>query len=100
MDRNASPLPPSSGEGRSLHRRLCAGDKVAVALFATAYLEPLVAWLESANPRTDPHLCREAAEDAILSVLKNPSCYDPDRLELFPFLCMAAKRDLLNVLAR
>src|SRR5437879_3911370 len=100
MNQNAPPSPPSPEDGRSLHRRLCEGDRVAVALFATAFLEPLAAWLESNNPAADPHCCREAAEDAILAVLKNPSCYDPDRLDPLAFLRMAARRDLLNALER
>jgi DNA-directed RNA polymerase specialized sigma24 family protein len=79
---------------------LAEGDKVAVAQFATAYLEPLAVWLESNNPSADPHLCREAAEDTILAVLKNPSAYDPDRLEPIAYLRMASRRDLLNALAR
>jgi DNA-directed RNA polymerase specialized sigma24 family protein len=100
MNRPApSPL-PSPADGRSLHRRLCAGDKVAVTLFSAAYLEPLIIWLEATNRRVDPHLCQQAAEDAVLSVLKNPSCYDPTKLDPFAFLCMAAKGDLKNALKR
>jgi DNA-directed RNA polymerase specialized sigma24 family protein len=100
MNRPApSPL-PSSADGRSLHRRLCEGDKVARSLFSEAYLEPLAAWLGANNPAADPHLCQQAAEDAVLSVLKNPSGYDPARLDPFAFLCMAAKGDLLNALER
>jgi DNA-directed RNA polymerase specialized sigma24 family protein len=100
MNRSVPPLSPLPEDGRSLHQRLCEGDKVAVSEFAAAYLQPLGSWLESHNRDADPHLCWEAAGEAILTLLKDPSRFDPKRSELFAFLCMSARGDFLNALRR
>lgn len=90
---------PSPEEGRALHARLLADDPTAPADLAAAYLDSLTVWLEVRNPRLgDPHLCASAAEDAILSLIKQPNAYNPARLSLAAYLRMAAQGDLLNLL--
>ena len=96
----APPL-PSAEEGHALHARLLADDPVAFSDLARAYLDHLVAWLRAHNPRVrDPHLHDEAAEDAILNLIKNPASYDPARLGLTAYLHMSAQGDLMNLLSK
>ncbi len=90
----------SAEDAMHLYRRLLKLDPVAPADFAVAFLKPLVAWLKSTNSRVDPIACEEAADEAIVQFLKNPTEYDPDRLEVEAFLRMAAQRDLLNLLRK
>jgi hypothetical protein len=81
-----------------LHRRLLADDPTAPADLAATCLEPLVRWLEKHNRRIDPHLCAQAADEAILALIHRPASYRPDRLGLEAYLRMAAQRDLQNLL--
>jgi hypothetical protein len=94
-----SPWPPAD-RAAELHRRLAAADPLAPADFAQAFLEPLAAFLYRTNRQVDEHLCGEAAGRAIVSVVKNPSSYDPAKGELAAYLKMAAAGDLKNLLAR
>lgn len=91
---------PSSEDALRLYRRLLQRDAVAPADFAVAFLEPLIAWLQITNSSVDPMACAEAAAEAIIGFLLNPSSYDPERLEVLAFLRMAAHRDLLNLLRK
>jgi plasmid stabilization system protein ParE len=94
-----APPSPSPEQGRALHARLLAGDPVAPADLAEAYLESLAAWLERQNPRvTDPHLCTVAAGEAIIALIKAPRSYDPARRSLEGYLRMSAQGDLRNLL--
>ncbi|HEX5502911.1 MAG TPA: sigma factor [Thermomicrobiales bacterium] len=96
-----SPPPPSAEEGRALHARLLAGDPVAPADLAAAYLDHLARWLLARNPLVrDPHFHDEAAEDALLNLIKHPGSYDPARLGLTAYLHMSARGDLLNLLSK
>lgn len=83
-----------------LHRRLLERDPVAPADFAVAFLNPLIAWLERTNSGVDPMACEEAAGEAIVRFLTNPTKYDPQRLGVEAFLRMAAQRDLQNLLRK
>jgi CRISPR-associated protein Csb2 len=83
-----------------LYRRLLERDPVAPADFAVAYLKPLIAWLHSTNPGVDPMTYDEAAGEAIIRFLSDPTKYDPQRLEVEAFLRMAAQRDLQNLLRK
>src|SRR5262249_54151841 len=47
-----------------------------------------------------PTLCSEAAEDAVLALIRNPQSYDPGRLDLEAYLRMSARGDLRNRQAR
>ncbi len=84
----------------SLHRRLLERDPVAPADFAVAFLNPLIAWLQTTNSGVDPMACEEAAGEAIVGFLNNPTKYDPQRLGVEAFLRMAAQRDLQNLLRK
>lgn len=87
---------PSQDEALALHELLLAGDPVAPSDLAVAYLEPLARWVARVNPQSEASVCDTAAEDAILALLKYPDSYDPARMPLETYLCMAAKRDLQN----
>jgi len=91
---------PSREEGERFRRLLLNRDNVAQQQFAYAYLEPLVAWLGRKRPRLDEDLYQQAAEQAIMDFIHNPGAYDPVRCGLWGYLCMAALRDLLNLLKK
>lgn len=91
---------PDTATATDLYRRLLTSDRVASSEFAAAFLEPLIAYLHAAYPHADDHHRIEAAEDAVLSVIRNPAVYDPSRGNLLTFLRMAARRDLDNIRAR
>lgn len=67
---------------------------------AVAFLNPLANWLLRVNPSVDPHLCEQGAEDAILSMIRNPRSYQPDKSSLDAYLRMSARGDLRNVLEK
>jgi hypothetical protein len=83
-----------------LYRRLLERDPVGPADFAVAFLNPLIAWLRSTNSGVDPTVCVEAADEAIVRFLNDPTRYDPQRLGVEAFLRMAARRDLQNLLRK
>lgn len=89
---------PDAARALDIHARLCAGDPVASAELAEAFIDPLTAWLVRTNPRIDEHLCVQAAEDAILSLIDTPTSYDPRRGALDAYLRMSARGDLRNAL--
>jgi hypothetical protein len=84
----------------ALHRRLVDRDPTAPDDFATAFLAPLIAWLSARNPTIDLQLVNDAAERALIAVIKNPHSYDPARGELEPYLRLSAQGDLRNLLAK
>jgi hypothetical protein len=79
----------SAEDALHLHRRLLERDPVAPADFAVAFLKPLIAWLQTTNTGVDPMACEEAAAEAIVRFLNNPTKYDPQRLEHF---CVRTRR--------
>jgi hypothetical protein len=94
---------PTRDEEARLHERLIAGDPVATADLAEAYLEPLISWLGKRNSRRIPSdVIQQAAEDAILSLIRNPKSFDATRstgrLPLFALLKLSAQGDLMNAL--
>ena len=91
---------PSQEEALGLHQQLLAGVPVAPARFAEAYLLPLIAWLDQYFPNVADDLRADAAERAILSFIKNPDRYQPERLPLVNYLHMAASSDLRNLQER
>jgi hypothetical protein len=74
---NPSLSGPSTEDAVGLHRRLLRRDPVAPADFAAAFLDPLIAWLQATHSSADPMACAEAAGEAIIGFLNNPSAYDP-----------------------
>jgi RNA polymerase sigma factor (sigma-70 family) len=91
---------PAEEVARDIHARLCQDDPVASSDLAMAYLDPLAAWLLRTNPRIDPHFCGQAAEDAILSLIKNPQSFKPEKGSLEAYLKMSARGDLRNALEK
>jgi RNA polymerase sigma-70 factor (ECF subfamily) len=85
---------------RALHRRLMEQDPTAPDDVAVAFLEPLIGWLAARNPRLHNDLISEAAEEAILTLIRNPGVYDPHRGGLESYLRMSAQGDLRNLLSR
>lgn len=70
---------PRDDDSRDLRARLLAGDTTASNDVVTAYLEDLADWLEKHYDKEEPNYCLMAAEDAILTFIKNPMSYDPDK---------------------
>jgi hypothetical protein len=93
-------LPPAQQDATALHQRLLSGDPTASNDLANACLEPLVVWLRETNPRVSEDVCLEAAEEAILTVIRNPTSYSPERQTLEVYLRMSARGDLLNLLGK
>jgi RNA polymerase sigma factor (sigma-70 family) len=89
---------PSRDDELALHRRLFKGDPTAPSDLAATYLGHLIGWLTSRNRRCDEHSCITAAEDALLSLAKQPQTYDPTRQSLAAYLRMSAQGDLRNAL--
>lgn len=89
---------PTPQEGVEIFERLLADDPTASSDLALGYLNPLSNWLIRRNPRVEPHICAEAAENAILTLIKNPSTYKPERLTLSAYLRLSASGDLKNLL--
>jgi hypothetical protein len=99
-----SPPPLTREQELELHRGLLDCDPVASAQLAEAYLDRLIAFLVATNRRLAHEFIIEAAEDAIISLIKKPAAFDPARnrgdLPLLAYLKMAAKKDLLNILKK
>lgn len=84
-----------------LHQRLLAGDLTASAEIAELYLPSLVEYMKARFKRVkDPHLVEMAAIDAMWNYLRRPQQYDPAKMRLESYLRMAARYDLLNLLAK
>ena len=83
-----------------LHQRLLEDDPTAQHDLADIYLEPLVVWLTETHPSVSPEFCIEAAEDALLALIRNPQSYSPQRQTLEVYLRMSARGDLRNILAK
>jgi DNA-directed RNA polymerase specialized sigma24 family protein len=91
---------PDADEVASIFKRFVQGDRVAQSDFILAVLDPLLNHLEAWRRDVDEHTRITAAEDAVLSVIRNPAIYDKTKGNLITFLCMAARRDLLNAVER
>src|SRR5438128_1662409 len=91
---------PSADVGLALHARLLGQDATASCDVCEAFLPPLVAQLAAAFPGHHPHAYQTAAEDALLSLFAHPERFDPARADLTTYLRMAARRDLLNLVAK
>ncbi len=92
---------PEADVVAAIYERLVRGDCLAQTDFIVEVLEPLVSHLWAWRRDADEHMWLTAAEDAVLSVIRNPAVYNPAKCgNLFAFLRMAAERDLLNLLER
>src|SRR5262245_33044445 len=94
----AASLPPESHQ--QLYQRLVDGDPTAPGDFAATFLEPLIEWLSQHNPSIDPDLTHEAAETAVLAVIRDPGSYHPWQSSLETYLRMSAQGDLKNLLRK
>jgi RNA polymerase sigma-70 factor (ECF subfamily) len=98
---SASPASsPLTDRQQLLHQRLVDRDPTAPDDFADTFLEPLTAWLTEHNGSIHPDLVSEAAEEAILAVIKNPASYRAGDSTLENYLRMSAQADLRNLLRR
>jgi hypothetical protein len=93
-------LAPLQNEAIAIHNRLLARDPTASDDLAGAYLEPLVVWLRETDRRAPEDTRVEAAEDAILALIRRPESYSPGRQTLEVYLRMSARGDLRNALAK
>ncbi len=91
---------PSQQDALALHQRLLARDPTASNDLAESYIEALVAWLEEVAPRVDPQIRVQAAEDAIITLARNPESYSPNRQTLEVYLRVSAQGDMRNALAK
>ncbi len=93
-------LPPTQQDAITLHQRLLAQDPTAANDVADAYLESLVVWLGETDARAPEDVRIEAAEDAILALIRKPDSYSPKRQTLEVYLRLSARGDLLNLLRK
>jgi hypothetical protein len=86
----------------ALHKRLVDGDVTASGEIAKVFFDALIKWLIETNSSTVPEeLCVEAAEEAWIALVKNPSSFKPDKPKrLGEYLCMSAQGDLRNLLRK
>lgn len=84
----------------TIHRLLVGGDPTAQAELIRAVHPALVGWLHAKRRTTNRELIRDAATDAMVDYIKNPTKWNPDRSTLVSYICMAADRDLLNAVEK
>ncbi len=92
-------LLPAQQAAIALHQRLLAQDPTAANDVAETYLEPLVVWLGETDAGVPEDIRIEAAEDAILALIRKPESYCPERQTLEVYLRMSA-RGLRNLLRK
>ncbi len=80
--------------------RLLAGDTTASNDVVVGYLDALADWLEARFPQEHANHCSTAAADAILTFIRRPEVYDPERLTLKSYLRMSANGDMKNLLEK
>jgi hypothetical protein len=95
----ASKPPPERLD--DLYRRLLARDPIAPAELAELAIEPLARELRygRGRPRDETHII-DSATDAVLDFAKHPESFDPSKVAIWSFLCMAARRNLANNLLK
>lgn len=92
---------PITEDEQVLFRRLLAREPGAPARFSATYLDVLIEWLQATHPDPDDHLHQEAAVEALISLFKNPSSFDPKKgKSLASYLKMSAAADFKNILRR
>lgn len=84
-----------------LHNRLISGDVIASAEIAEYFMPLIIAKLKRGFQNIDdPHLIETAVVDALMDYLTKPNQYDQDRGNLFSYLILKARSDLLNYLGQ
>jgi len=81
-----------------VHRRILQYDVTAFAELCEYALSFLVGFLQSRFPDQDSFLHETAAIDCLLNYQSKADQYDPEKISLFAFLRMAARRDMLNAI--
>ena len=94
------PTEPARAWQDQQHRRILQCDITAFAELSENALPYLISFLQSIFPHTDAHLHDMVAIDCLLSYQAKPEQYNRNKLSLFAFLKMAARRDMLNALDR
>jgi hypothetical protein len=91
---------PAPDEERRFLVELAADTPTAQGALAELYFPLLMRFLARKFPRVEAHLREEAAGQAVLDFVRPPRRYDPTRARLGAYLRVAARNDLLNLLAR
>lgn len=94
------PTSPPPDLHQQLHQRLVDRDPTAPDDIADTFLEALIHWLTEHNRSLHPHFIIEAAGDAVLALIHNPTSYHPAKSSLEAYLRMSAQADLRNLLSR
>jgi len=89
--------PPSKWQ-IEIHGRILNGDPIAFAELCEQAIKALTATLMKTGLSTDEPLCQTVVHDLLLAYIEKPGKYDPNKLDLFPYLRMAAKADLKNAI--
>jgi RNA polymerase sigma-70 factor (ECF subfamily) len=97
---SGSPAQPPAPQDVQLHERLRARDPTAGDDLATAYLDALAAWLGEVDAGVASDTRLEAAENALLALIRNPDSYRPEGQTLEVYLRMSARGDLRNLLSQ
>src|SRR5262249_32266566 len=97
---DAPPQILTQPDSLQLHQRLLEHDPTAANDLIGAYLDLLVGWLGETDARVAPDLRLEAAEDALLALIRKPESYCPERQALEVYLRMSARGDLRNRLQK
>ncbi len=96
-------MQPKSGRPlqlADLHARFVAGDEAARDELAARLLESTTRIVRSRFPRTDPCLLSEAAEDAVLKYLNDPTKFDSRRSGLQTYIARLAFNRAFDLLRR
>jgi RNA polymerase sigma-70 factor (ECF subfamily) len=83
-----------------LHESLRAGDPTATARLFEVIHRPIRRTLRRLHSQASEDQINDATVDAVLSYIKRPEQYRPDKQSLFSYLVMSARGDLRNLLAR
>lgn len=83
-----------------LHEGLCAGDPTAPARLFGVVHRAITRTLRRLHPHASEDQVNDATVDAVLSYIRGPEQYRPDKQSLFSYLVMSARGDLRNLLAK
>src|SRR5258708_26627892 len=86
----------SRDQQSEFHQRLIDGDVAASGEIFMASQVYLARCLERKFPEQDEQDRQDVIAELYVSYFKNPTQYNPSKLSLFDYLCMAAEGDMLN----
>lgn len=92
-----APEPPRVWQD-SQHRLVVQAHVTAFAELCEVALPHLCHFLQTQFPQFEAHMHNVIAADALLAYQERPEQYDPEKLSLFAYLRMAARRDFLNAI--